>query len=294
MNKQKRKEQKLHNNHRLWLGVGMLTVMVAVTLTLVATYLFGFSTKDIQAISLYKGLLKDKTTSTTSQLKTTSKVTKLKGTEAKQQDFKVSDKEKVWKTDTKIQLFKLSYKNKDGKITVQSANNDKVVAPGTEGSYTFSIKNTGTKTAKYKVWTEADNNANVSKIPIKINIEGKEKLSQERSIKPGESIGYTIHWEWPFEQGDDKLDTDLANLELGDQKQEVEYELTIHTLATDAGKQSTDTNNQKKDNNKKFTLISQSGKTGDQANILLWSIIAAMSVIAIGVIIICKRRKENE
>lgn len=272
----------------------MLTVMVAVTLTLVATYLFGFSAKDIHAISLYKGLLKDKTTSATSQLKTTSKVTKLKGTKAKQQDFKVSDKEKVWKTDTKIQLFKLSYKNKDGKITVQSANKDKVVAPGTEGSYTFSIKNTGTKTAKYKVWTEADNNANVSKIPIKINIEGKEKLSQERSIKPGESIGYTIHWEWPFEQGDDKLDTDLANLKLGDQKQEVEYELTIHTLATDAGKQSTDTNDQKKDNNKKFTLISHSGKTGDQANILLWSIIAAMSVIAIGVIIICKRRKENE
>lgn len=285
--KQQRKNKKLHN-HRLWLGVGMLAVMVVITMTLVGTYLFGLSAQNVSAISLYKGLLNDKTTSKTSQTKAESKVTILKGKKAKQEGFKVSDKENLWKTNTKIELFKLSYKNKEGKITVKSADQDKVVAPGTEGNYKFSIKNTGSKTARYKVWSEAEMSSNVSKLPIKLNINGKEKLSEQKSMEPGESIEYTIHWEWPFEQGNDEYDTSLGNLGLGNQNQEVEYSLTIHTIATDPGTQSTD------DNNKRI-LFAHSGRTGDKASILLWSSIAAMSVIAIGVIILLwKRKEENE
>lgn len=290
VNKKNKQGKKLHNRN-LWMCVGMLTITVIITAALVSTYLFNLSTQNVSAISLYKGLLKNETTSKITQPKAESKVLKLKGTQAKKQGFKVQDKEQVWTTNTKVELFKLSYNNKDGKITVKSANKEKVIAPGTEGSYRFSVKNTGTKTAKYKIWTETGTNTNVTKIPITISIAGKDKLSEQKSIKPGESIGYTIRWEWPFEQGDDGLDTLLGNLKLGSQNQEVKYDLTIHTIATDAGPQSTDEDN---DNNKRI-LFSHSGRTADNADILLWSSIAAMSVIAIGVIIIlCRRRKEDE
>ena len=54
--------------------------------------------------------------------------------------FQVEDENTVWEGQTDVEIFRVSYENGEGQITVQSGKGDKVIAPGTENEYTFTLQ----------------------------------------------------------------------------------------------------------------------------------------------------------
>ena len=69
--------------------------------------------------------------------------------------FEAGDDKTVWGTNTQVEIFSVSYVNGEQIITVKSDNGDKVIAPGTENSYTFKLKNTGNVALDYTVEIDA-------------------------------------------------------------------------------------------------------------------------------------------
>ena len=145
----------------------------------------------------------------------------------------------LWGTETQVDIFKSSYKNGRQEITVAGKNNEKVIAPGTENTYTFALKNTDDGWMDYKVMVEAfftGLDGTGKTIPVQARLQGQSWLVgseteyrpvleldgvEESSIlRPKSHTTYTLQWQWPFEQdlnGDgfiddgDALDTWLAN-----------------------------------------------------------------------------------
>lgn len=257
---------KLHNrNQRLWQFVLLLVVLVAVTVALVVTFLYRFIHRSDYQISLYQGLVSASQEKTPVQSHTAlknvvgSSTAELSASQAKDFDFQVSDEENVWSTNTTIELFRTSYANDNGEITVQSADADKVVAPGTGGSYTFSLKNASKLDSNYQIWLEADMSVSSSQIPIQFRIFGADgwltgndgswltakELNQaveRKNLYAGKSTEYTLYWRWAFERGEDEEDTSYGNVK-SDQEdttggsvnvsQSVSCQVTLHTLAAE-------------------------------------------------------------
>lgn len=151
-------------------------------------------------------------------------------------------------TQTLVELFKASYSAPDGTLTVVSSGDEKLIAPGTGGSYSFGLRNTGEAAADYKIWLESLISMENTSLPLEVRLYGRqgwiiggedswepeEKLNSvavTQCLSPGKSDEYTLYWRWPFEQGKDEEDTFLGNLSVG---QELRYSLTIHTYATTA------------------------------------------------------------
>lgn len=159
-----------------------------------------------------------------------------------------------WSIDTtesgmkNVDLFQDSYVYNDNGIVVKSLDDDRVVAPGTKGQYTFAL--TGTIETNYRItldvdgentvrFTETDEEGEtvISYDPLKFYLsesdavdideideedlltfeELKEALANlysgesDRVYAPGQvdSTSHTIYWKWDFE-GNDTLDTDLG------------------------------------------------------------------------------------
>ena len=54
------------------------------------------------------------------------------------------------------------------------AGNDKVIAPGTDGSYTFDLKNTSSQSADYKIWVETTVSSNTTDMPLQTRMSSTE------------------------------------------------------------------------------------------------------------------------
>ena len=176
--------------------------------------------------------------------------------EPKEPEMIVEDDKKVWEGETDIDIFSCEYKNGEGVATVVSSNGDKIVAPGTDGFYKFSFKNIGNMAIDYKCTVTLSFEAkgaqfNIEDLPIMVrmkdyqgnyiigNSEEWEPVSVLETYTDGHTIGinsyiyYTIEWCWPFESGNDRLDTLLGNLSAN--------ESVVLTLKIDAyGEQSDD------------------------------------------------------
>lgn len=113
-------------------------------------------------------------------------------------------------------LFQTSYGE-----TVKSKDGKKVVAPGTEGSATFALKNTGEVAAEAKIVLTI---TNANNIPVKITYAGVggtetevdangtiELPVQQLAIEQTTATEITIKWAWPFD-GNDTNDTNDTNL----------------------------------------------------------------------------------
>ncbi|MBU5481398.1 hypothetical protein [Blautia sp. MSJ-19] len=253
--------KEFHNRNRnLWQFVLLLVVLVAITVTLVVTCLYQFIHHSDYEINLYQGLVSaDQKTSSVSGTRTAdSSVKELTGKQAKAFDFKVADDENVWSTNTSIELFHTSYQNSKGEITVQSADSKEVVAPGTEGNYTFSLKNASKLDSNYQVWLEAGVNVSSSGIPIEFRMAGSDgwvddkgewlsanelnKITERKNLYSGKSTEYTLYWRWAFEREEDEADTSYGNLAVDagnvstgnlEVSQAVSYKVTLHTLASE-------------------------------------------------------------
>ena len=136
----------------------------------------------------------------------------------------------VWNTDTQIDIFKSTYENSSHEITVAGENGRKVIAPGTENDYTFSLRNNGTGALDYKMTMNAffTGLPDGKIIPVEVRVSSMngwllgddttwapvlELATVEDSavLQPSVSAVYTLEWRWPYDGGQDDLDTWLAS-----------------------------------------------------------------------------------
>lgn len=165
----------------------------------------------------------------------------------------------AFSTVTQDPIFHASYTGADGEtLTVVSADGDAVVAPGTQGEYVFRIKNTDELPVIYSVVLDGffsiENTEHL--IPILVRMKGNEgdyligsesewspiselkNISDAGTLKGKTSRYYTIEWMWPYESGNDALDTMLGNGTLNIEgaptlapDDNLEFSIQIETLA---------------------------------------------------------------
>lgn len=193
--------------------------------------------------------------------------------------FEAGDDKTVWGTNTQVEIFSVSYVNGEQIITVKSDNGDKVIAPGTENSYTFKLKNTGNVALDYTVEIDAYFTPADITIPItgRLNrydgkwvVGGKDEYANipvldtatdSATLGAGKYTYYTLDWLWPFESGDDELDTLLGNLAT---EQELTFTIVIKTTATESSNPYDDSG-------------ITPPQTGDNSNLTLWIVLAVSS-----------------
>ena len=198
---------------------------------------------------------------------------------SKNPGFEAGDDKTVWGTNTQVEIFSVSYVNGEQIITVKSDNGDKVIAPGTENSYTFKLKNTGNVALDYTVEIDAYFTPADITIPItgRLNrydgkwvVGGKDEYANvpvldtatdSATLGAGKYTYYTLDWLWPFESGDDELDTLLGNLAT---EQELTFTIVIKTTATESSNPYDDSG-------------ITPPQTGDNSNLTLWIVLAVSS-----------------
>ena len=209
--------------------------------------------------------------------------------------FEASDDNTVWSTNTQVEIFRVSYVNGEQVITVNSSNGDKIIAPGTENSYTFKLKNTGNVALDYTMEVDAYFAPADIKIPItgRLNrydgkwvVGGKDEYANvsvldsaedNATLGAGKYTYYTLDWLWPFESGDDELDTLLGNLAA---EQELSFTIIIKTTATESS-----------------NPYDNSGitppQTGDNSNLTLWIVLAVSSFMMMLFLIFCQNKEKR-
>ena len=209
--------------------------------------------------------------------------------------FEASDDNTVWRTNTQVEIFRVSYVNGEQVITVNSGNGDKVIAPGTENSYTFKLKNTGNVALDYTVEIDAYFTPADIEIPItcRLNrydgawvIGGKDEYAKvsvldtaedKATLGAGKYTYYTLDWLWPFESGNDELDTMLGNLAT---EQDLTFTIVIKTTATESSDPYDDSG-------------ITPPQTGDNSNLTLW-IVLAVSSFAMMMFLLFYQDKEKQ
>lgn len=222
--------------------------------------------------------------------------------ELKNAGFEVSSDDLVWGNETEIEIFKVAYENESGEITVKSESGDAVIAPGTENSTVFKLKNTGNVPLDYYVNLNlAISTSNEEfKIPIEIrlsrydgtwivgNAEKYVNVYQVMSsgdagvLGPGKYIYYTLDWKWPFEgEGDtaiaDMLDTALGNLKA---EEELVVIVELESYATEAAPGSDG-----------GIMIPE---TGDINDMNLWICLGSGALVLLLILIVWVKKSEKE
>ena len=303
----------------IWLSVLILVVCVAATTITFVRRLDDFLFNDKGAISLISedtittGNSVGNVSDTQSSLNTdvqipTNKQDNTNGSDAmdnhmstpqavspqKNPNFEVSDDNVVWNTDTKVEIFRVSYSNGEQVITVNSDDSDKLIAPGTENSYTFKLKNTGNVALDYTVEVDAYFSPADIKIPIsgrmnrydnKWVVGNKDEYAavsvldiakDSATLGAGKYTYYTLDWLWPFESGNDELDTTLGNLAV---EQDLVFTIVIKTIASESSNPYDDSG---------ITIP----QTGDNSNPAIL-IVLTISSFAIMIFLLVYRKKES-
>lgn len=139
-----------------------------------------------------------------------------------------------------MDLFQNAYVNAQGQTVVASEDGSKVVAPGTSGSYSFAVRNSGGLPATYKVWAETAQDGATIAIPLDVALTSGSStyanLADAGELEPGNSAIYAISWQWPFEEGKTAADlaaTDSRDTALGNQAvaRRATYTVTLHMQA---------------------------------------------------------------
>ena len=296
-------------SHTLWLFVVILAILVTVTASLLGSSLYHYVHRSNCVISLSQGTVEPEKAGVGNQTSSpqSTQVEQLSAQEAQKYGLSVTDNTRVWSTTTPIELFSHSYKNADGQITVQSDNADKVIAPGTEGKYTFSLKNTGSEAADYKVWVETEVSSTLTGLSLQARMSGADGwllggtdsweqmngldgVYAEEHLESGKSADYTIYWQWPFEMNPEETDTALGNTTAD---QELSWQVTVYTVAVSAIDDSNSGANGS-DSGKKPSSIFAAVKTGDISSLALWSTVAILAAaIVVIAVVLAKRKKEN-
>jgi len=137
--------------------------------------------------------------------------------------LQVYDDTQTWGTETQVDLFRDSYGG-----TVQSADGEKVIAPGTSNFYHFNVENNGDLSLNYQIALQVETEAVQEAEPV-IPLEWRlltgdgaavtnwsgysqePEVIKEAELSAGKRDNYAIEWRWQFVQGRDEADTDLGN-----------------------------------------------------------------------------------
>jgi len=206
-------------------------------------------------------------------------------------DVEVSDGQKVWTTDTEVEIFHIEYLN-GVDSTVHTSNGDKLIAPGTENTYVFKLKNTGEVPIDYTVKVEAY----IEPANIFLPIEGRmrcydgnwmvgsaydyEDILMLDGATDSASLGvnkyayYELEWRWPFESGRDEYDTWLGNEAI---LKDITLTIRIQTIATGDA-----------------ISVGNVAATGDDSKPLLYLALAGGALILIFLLILLGRKKEEK
>ena len=141
-----------------------------------------------------------------------------------------------WGVHRRVNVFRESYINDRGEVTVKSADGERVVAPGTDGVYDFSLKNTGNEPVAYKLHLDTIFDTPYGHVPVRVRLSSGSRwlfknastgwLTPEQLVEyDEEGVLYGKHyhnfrfeWVWLFEDENpanipavDRMDTTLGN-----------------------------------------------------------------------------------
>ena len=130
-------------------------------------------------------------------------------------------------------IFCVSNANGKGETTALSDDGEKIIAPGTSWNYSFSLQNTKNFTLRYAVRTEAiiEGLDEGMTLPVLSRLKGPNGWLTKQGnqytpvlelndildngvLSPNTEAKYRLGWQWPFESGNDELDTMLGDLAL--------------------------------------------------------------------------------
>lgn len=209
--------------------------------------------------------------------------------------FIAYDDQGEWKRKTSVEIFKISYENSETTVTVQSDDGDKLIAPGTENSYVFKLKNPGEVAMDYTVTIDAVFSPAEIQIPIQARlsrydgkwitgsrenfdtVEALDAAKDNATLGAGRYTYYVLDWCWPYEGDTDELDTLLGNMAT---EQDLTFTITINTIARASD-----------DPNAGGGIMPQ---TGDSAMPVLWLTLAGISLVLLIVPLIPVRRKRRD
>lgn len=238
--------------------------------------------------------------------------------------FFANDSQKVWTDKATVDIFSLSY-DETGSVTVRSADDDKVVAPGTSGNFYFRINNTTTKDMDCSVTVKAWYSNDEYKIPVKAKWVGMDHTYfvgsenayadvldldgvTDRLTLGGKCyFSYDLMWEWPFE-GDDDFDTMLGNAAVD---KDVSLTIEIITYAT---YDDTPDTSMVDDDTSKISDVSGTGDDvsdtptnpthnhqehgkpimGDSMKLTLWMTVTVVSLMTLIFLLILPRRRDDD
>ncbi len=222
--------------------------------------------------------------------------------------MEVSDGSGTWAKGTNITLFKASYENESGEVTVQSANGDAVIAPGTMNRYEFRVCNTGSEGITYQLKTTPQLvcvvDGEVIEIPLEMKLytaDGKYLIGTENSyadmntleavehsgeLFAGHYTKYVLEWQWPFE-GNDEYDTLIGDLYLIGASGTTDIETGVETGLTVAMQFDVYAS---ADSNAEGGLP----QTGDSNNIGIWMMLGVSSFVMLIILLFGYKRKDNE
>ena len=219
----------------------------------------------------------------------------------KTKGFTASSNGTVWTTNTKVDIFKSSYSNKQGQMTVKSDDGDKVIAPGTSNSFVFKLSNTSDVPMVYELDIDAYITPENYNLPVRARLSRYDNhwvvgdknswvdtatlndAADDGILGSDKYLYYTLDWEWPFEE-DDNRDTTLGNIAVDE---DLSLTIVINTRA--AATEDPDD----PDADKGITLPN----TGDNSSIVIWGTVATCSlvtIIATLLFMLFIRREEEE
>ena len=295
-------------NTRILVLVVVFLLMTLISLIILFDRLGMFTgTNPSTVVSIATSSVSSNETPSTSSVRTT----KTEETPDTVLAFVARDDVTIWKTETEVDLFKSDYTDPtDTKITVVG-NGDKVIAPGTEYEYDFYVENNSNYAVDYTLTGEAYFSEEDLTIPVDVKLHDHDgvylvgtetswtpvyslnELATKRTLAANSYTKYTLHWEWPFERGEDQYDTLLGDLAAqesteGDLSTETEFTLTI--MLNTSAELNTNPNAQGGEK------INTNPKTGDEFPVIMWTIAASVSFVAMFVIVLVyvfKRRRED-
>lgn len=220
----------------------------------------------------------------------------------------IEDQNGIWKDQTSVDIFAQSYlgtaeAESADKITVENGGSDeaKLIAPGTEKSYTFQITNPRETDVRYFVSFKEENTG--EKLPLEVRIRcgenfflgGEEKWEPIGALNPvvyegmlekNSSEKYTLEWRWVFEK-DDAYDTFLGN-------EAVEKLLEQKILIDVQGEESSVPGEQEpfypvENENSREEAIN----TGDQNKLYLWVFLLFLTALGILIFLLIRMGKKE-
>ncbi len=199
--------KKTNISSSVWIIVLVLVLLVLATSALVASFIKRYiaNEKNVIEVMIDAGTLKDKYDDPD-----------LPAGALPDMDNVSGDSSQI-ETETSVNIFKDVYTNADGEVVVESANGDKIIAPGTSNDYHFTLKNTGNISLDYDLILEGGLGESERKLPFFVRLRlgnewiigGEDKWvyigllgdanPKSQTLPCKATHEYVFEWLWPLE-----------------------------------------------------------------------------------------------